>query len=117
MKYGRAVAVSYSTAPGREAKRTAQLSPCNAASCMTRFTTLTFVTPPLPCTLKVRSSRLGWTRPRQLTALLQYLVDQSVAHRLVPVHEMVAVGVLLDALDALTGVLRQDLVQQVARPE
>jgi len=76
---------------------------------MTWFTSLTFawvasrnrqITPAFP------------GRGRQLAALFQHFVDQPVAYRLVPVHESVAVGILLDALDALAGVLGQDLVSR-----
>ena len=46
--------------------------------------------------------------------LFQNRVDQTIACRLIPGHEPVAVGVLLDPLDALAGVLGQDFVQSVA---
>src|SRR2546429_4899551 len=65
----------------------------------------------------LRSAPLFGGRSRQLTPLFEDLVDEAVAHRLLPVHEAVAVGVLLDALDALAGVLGQDFVQPVARLE
>src|SRR5437016_14185623 len=65
----------------------------------------------------LRSAPLFGGRSRQLNPLFEDLVDETVAHRLLPVHEAVAVGVLLDAIDALAGVLGQDFVQPVARLE
>src|SRR6185312_17542648 len=48
-----------------------------------------------------------------VTALLEHLVDEAVFDGLAPVHETVAVGVLLDPLDALAGVLGQDFVESI----
>src|SRR6516165_9704824 len=64
-----------------------------------------------------RSGRLSRGCRRQFAALLEYPVDQPVLHRLAPVHEAVAISILLDALDALPGVLGEDLVEPVTRLE
>src|SRR5579871_1389433 len=58
-----------------------------------------------------RGRRLLGRGRGQLAPLLEHTVNEAVAYRLVPVHETVAVRVLLDSLDALAGVLGQDLVE------
>src|SRR6185312_13933772 len=63
-----------------------------------------------------RFSCLALTAPGRGTvrrALLQNGVDQAIAYGLIPGHEPVAVGVLLDPLHALAGVLGQDFVQSI----
>ena len=47
----------------------------------------------------------------------EHVVDEAVLLGLVGAHEVVALGVGLDALDRLPGVLDQELVQLVARPQ
>src|SRR5438105_6351984 len=86
---------------------------------MTWFTSFTFARAVRPRRARpwLRSAPLFGGHSRQLNPLFEDLVDEAVAHRLLPVHEAVAVGVLLDALDALAGVLGQDFVQPVARLE
>src|SRR5437016_9755581 len=86
---------------------------------MTWFTSFTFARAVRPSRARpwLRLAPLFGGRSRQLNPLFEDLVDETVAHRLLPVHEAVAVGVLLDAIDALAGVLGQDFVQPVARLE
>lgn len=43
--------------------------------------------------------------------MFNYLVDQAVFQRLLRCHEVIALGILLDGLQRLTGVLREDLVE------
>src|SRR5579871_3407112 len=52
-----------------------------------------------------------------LAALLQYPIDQTVLDGLVVIHETIAIGILLDTLDALAGMLGQDSVESIARLE
>src|SRR5690606_13044838 len=47
----------------------------------------------------------------------EYIVDDTVFLRLLCAHDVVAIGVLLDAGDGLSGVLREDLVQPLAHPQ
>src|SRR5882724_10597353 len=63
------------------------------------------------------ASRFGRNRAGCLRAAFQNLVDQPVAHRVRGRHEVVAVGVLLDLVDTLAGVLRQYFVESVTRVE
>src|SRR5207302_6568045 len=86
---------------------------------MTWFTSFTFARAVRPRGVRpwLRSAPLFGGHSRQLNPLFEDLVDEAVAHRLLPVHEAVAVGVLLDAIGSLAGVLGQDLVQPVARLE
>src|SRR3569832_1341686 len=63
-----------------------------------------------------RSSR----RAEPLLRLLerrQDLVDEAVVLRLGRGHEVIAVGILRDHLDGLTGVLRVELVDRIARAQ
>src|ERR1700756_5372307 len=82
---------------------------------MTGFTTLQV--PPAPPPRRNASGRLAGApcpaRAASRGALFQNLVDEPVADRFLPVHEVVPVGVLLDPFDALTGVLGEDFVQPV----
>src|SRR5438105_15961253 len=84
---------------------------------MTWFTSFTFARAVRPSRARpwLRSAPLFGGHSRQLNPLFEDLVDETVAHRLLPVHEAVAVGVLLDAIDALAGVLGQDCVHPFAR--
>src|SRR5512137_2426277 len=52
-------------------------------------------------------------RRARFAALLQHGVDQAVGGGLLAGHEIVAIGVGLDPVDRLAGVLRQDGVQAV----
>src|SRR5260370_13509092 len=44
-------------------------------------------------------------------------VNETVLDRLRRGHEVVAVGVLLDLLDVLAGMMREDLVQDLSQPQ
>src|SRR6202030_62003 len=46
-----------------------------------------------------------------------HFVDESVFDRLRRGHEVVAVGVLLDLLDVLAGVMSKDVVQDFAKTQ
>src|SRR5262245_34047426 len=65
----------------------------------------------------VPASRFGRNRARRLRAAFQNLVDEPVTHGIRRRHEVVAVGVFLDLVDTLPGVLGQYFVESVTRVE
>ena len=49
-----------------------------------------------------------------LGTALQHLVHQTVSHRVLGTHEVVAVGILRNAIEVSPGVMRQDCIQSLA---
>src|SRR4029079_7908503 len=74
-------------------------------------------TRPAPAARPGASYRGDLLAARSAQLLDQDVVDQAVLLGLDRAHEVVALGIRLDALDRLAGVLHQQLVQLVARPE
>src|SRR5690349_1104475 len=56
-----------------------------------------------------------WDRLRLLRPLTNYVINNTVFLALIGPHDVVPLGILLDALERLAGVLGEDLVQPFAR--
>ena len=73
-----------------------------------------------------RVSRADWERRRAVGRRAQFLcpaklslfhhtVDQAIPNRLIPIHETVAISVLLEALNTLAGVFSENSIQPITR--
>src|SRR5690554_3477387 len=68
-----------------------------------------------PGAMGLERSAGGSVRLAGLLSAGEYLVDQIVVASLIGRHEVVAIGVALELLEALAGVMRQDAVETLAQ--